>query len=218
MVAYGVFSTGNINSYCSVEQVLALLAGYDLARIGDSEAVTDRIQQLLAVTRQAVDGVAGRDFAWHADDEITVDGSGTNQLSLAPLGIVPVSTVQQITIAEREVPADDYVVYGQAGEIRLRPAASIGSCFPSGLQNIALVLDWGYPDVPAKVSMAQAKLTAAQILAEAAGETSQTESVRIGDYAVRYARQGKYGAVIERLTEEASEALQPYRGIGMAAV
>ncbi len=218
MVAYGVFSTGNINSYCSVEQVLALLVGYDLARIGDSEAVAARIQQLLAVTRQAVDGVAGRDFAWHADDEITVDGSGTDQLSLAPLGIVPISTVQQITIAEREVPADDYVLYGEAGEIRLRPAARVGSCFPSGLQNIALVLDWGYPDVPAKVSMAQAKLTAAQILAEAAGETSQTESVRIGDYAVRYARQGKYGAVIERLTQEASEALQPYRGIGMAAV
>ena len=45
------------------------------------------------------------------------------------------------------------------------------------------------------------------ILAEAAGEAAQTAAVRIGDYAVRYAREGKYGAVIERLTTEAHEAL-----------
>ncbi len=218
MVAYGVFSTGSINSYCSVAQVLALLVGYDLSRIGDSPAVNDRIEQLLGTTRQAVDTLAGHDFAWHADEQITVDGSGTARLSLAPLGIVPLSAVQQIAISGREVPADDYVVYGQVGEIRLRPSASIGSYFTSGLQNIELVADWGYSQVPGEVSLAQAKLTAAQVLGEAAGETRQTATVRIGDYAVHYAREGKYGGVIQHFTEEAAAALRPYRGIDMAAV
>ena len=218
MVAYGVFSTGNINSYCTVEQVCALLAGYDLSRLGDSQAVNERIQDLLGATRKAVDTLAGHDFAWHADDEIAMDGSGTDRLALAPLGIVPVSTVQQIAISGQDVPADDYVLYPQVGEIRLQPTASIGNCFPSGLQNITLVLDWGYAEVPAQVSMAQAKITAAQVLAEAAGEASQTAAVRIGDYAVRYAREGKYGAVIARLAEEAAQALRPYRGMGMAVV
>ena len=67
MVAYAVFSTGSISSYCTVEQVRALLAGYDLSRIGESQDVDDRIQALLAVTTQAVDRIAGHDFWWHAD-------------------------------------------------------------------------------------------------------------------------------------------------------
>jgi len=218
MVAYAVFTTGTISSYCSVEQVHALLAGYDLSRIGDSEEVDDRIRGLLPVTGQAVDRIAGHDFRWHADEQITVDGPGTARLSLAPLGIVPLAEVYQITISGDEVPAGDYVVYPQVGEVRLKPSASIGSIFPSGLHNIELIVDWGYEQVPAEVSMAQAKLVAAQILSEATGETGQTASVRIGDYAVRYAPDGKYGTVIERLTQEAGQALRPYRGLGMAVV
>jgi len=218
MVAYAVFSTGSISSYCTIEQVRALLTGYDLSRIGASQDVDDRIQSLLAVTVQAVDRIAGHDFRWHADEQLTVDGSGTDRLSLTPLGIVPLARVYEISISGRQVPADDYVVYPQIGEIRLKPSASIGTSFPSGLQNIELVVDWGYAQVPAEVSMAQAKLIAAQILAEAAGAAAQTAAVRIGDYAVRYAREGKYGAVIERLATEAHEALRSYRNIGMAIV
>ena len=218
MVAQGVFSTGSLTSYCTVEQVQALLVGYDLSRIGEEAAVGERIQQLLSITRQAVDKAADRDFFWHADDQITIDGSGTERLSLALLGVVPIATVQQIQIAGSTVPAADYVVYGETGEIRLKPAASIGSYFPAGLQNISLTLDWGYSEVPAEVAMAQAKLTAAQILSEAAGETATAAALRIGDYAVRYAPDGQYGAVIERFMQEAHQALRPYRGVGMAAV
>ena len=218
MVAYGVFSTGSISSYCTVDQVKALLVGYDLARIGDSEAVDDRISDLLGLTRQAIDTLAGHDFFWHADESVVVDGPGTDRLCLAPLGLVPLATVQEITSAGQVVPAADYVVYSPTGEIRLRPEASIGSCFARGLQNIQLLVDWGYSDVPAEATMAQAKLTAAQILCEAAGETSGTTALRVGDYAIQYARAGKYGAVIEQLAREAAQTMRPYRGLGMAAI
>lgn len=218
MVAEGVFSTGSLTSYCTPGQVQALLVGYDLSRIGDDPAVAERIQQLLSLTRQAVDQAADHDFLWHADDQIVIDGSGTDRLSLAPQGIVPLVAVQQIQIAGRPVSATDYVVYEQTAEIRLKPGASIGSYFPAGLQNISLTLDWGYEQVPAEVAMAQAKLTAAQILAEATGPTATAVAVRIGDYQVRFAPDGQYGAVIQQLIQEARQTLQPYRRMGMAAV
>ena len=218
MVAQGVFSTGSLTSYCTVEQVQALLVGYDLSRIGDDQAVADRIQQLLSLTRQAVDQAAGHDFLWHADDQVTLDGSGTDRLSLAAESIVPITTVQQISIDGRTVPAADYVVYGQTGEIRLRPTAGVGSYFRVGLQNIALTLDWGYAQPPGEVAMAQAKLAAAQVLAEAAGETATAVALRIGDYAVRFSPDGQYGAIIQRLVQEAQQSLRPYRRMGLAAV
>ena len=195
-----------------------MLVGYDLSRIGNEETVSERIQQLLSLTRQAVDKAASRDFLWHADDQIILDGSGTDRLLLAPQGVVPIAVVQQIQIAGRSIPAADYVVYGEVGEICLHASASIGSHFPAGRQNITLTLDWGHAQVPADVAMAQAELTAAQILSEAAGQTATAAALRIGDYAVRYAPDGQYGAVIERLMQGARQALQPYRGLGMAAV
>ena len=218
MVAEGVFSTGSLTSYCTVEHVQALLVGYDLSRIGDDQAVAERIQQLLSLTRQAVDQAAGHDFLWHADDQIIIDGSGTDCLSLAPEGVVPLAAVQQVQIAGRPVSTTDYVVYKQTAEIRLKPGAGIGSYFPAGLQNISLTLDWGYAQVPAEVVMAQARLTAAQILTEATGPTATAVAVRIGDYQVRFAPDGQYGAVIQQLIQEARQTLGPYRRMGMAAV
>ncbi len=218
MVAQYIFSTGSLTSYCTLQQVQALLVGYDLSRIGDDEAVADRIQELLSLTRQAVDQAAGHDFFWHADDQIIIDGSGTDRLSLAAHGVVPLVAVQQIQISDNLVPPTDYVVYEQMAEIRLKPTASIGNYFPAGLQNIALTLDWGYQQVPGEVAMAQAKLTAGQILAEATGPTATAAAVRIGDYQVRFAPEGQYGAVIQQLVQDAQQALRPYRRMGMAAV
>ena len=218
MVAQGVFSTGSLTSYCTVGQVQALLVGYDLSRIGNDQEVAERIQQLLSLTRQGVDKAADHDFLWHTDDELTIDGSGTDRLSLGPQGVVPIVAVREIRIDSRSVASADYVVYGELGEIRLRPTASIGACFPAGLQNISLTLDWGYQQVPADVAMAQAQLTAAQVLSEAAGQTAAAAAVRIGDYAVRFAPEGQYGAVIQQLVQQAQQALRPYRRVGMAAV
>jgi hypothetical protein len=81
-----------------------------------------------------------------------------------------------------------------------------------------VTLDWGYPQVPPEVTLAQAKLTAAQLLAEAAGEKITAASVQIGDYAVRYAPAGKYAAIIASLVQEAQALVQCYRRIGMRVV
>jgi hypothetical protein len=223
MVPQAVFSTGLLSSYCREEEVLALLVGYDLARLGDEPVVAERLRQLLPLTKQSLDSMVGHDFFWHEDDTVTLDGNGRDRLSLLETGRVPVAAVHQVAVNGVTIPAEDYVVYPQRAEIQLRRGAggvagSLGGRFPMGQQNVTVTLDWGYPQVPADVTLAQAKLTAAQILAEAAGEKISAAEVRIGDYTVRYAAAGKYGAVIEGLAREAQALVRGYRRVGMRVV
>lgn len=218
MVAQSVFSTGLITSYCQSPEVTALLVGYDLSRLGDQEAVAERLAQLLPLTRRAVDSAAGHDFFWHGEDTVVLDGNGQDRLNLLEAGTVPLHQVQQVTIAGQVVPTEDYLVYEQRAEIRLRSGASVGAYFPTGQQNVTVTVDWGYPQVPADVALAQAKLTAAQLLSEVAGEKVSASGMRLGDYSVRYAPAGKYGAVIQALVQEAQELLRPYRRMSLRAI
>jgi len=131
---------------------------------------------------------------------------------------MPVAAVLEVRVDGVALPASDYVVYAPGGEIRLAATAALGKRFPPGAQNVAVTLDWGYLQPPPEVGLAQAKLTAAELLAEATGETASTESVTLGDYAVRYASGGKYAVVIRRLLEDAAQLLRPYRRWKMRAV
>jgi len=87
MVAEGVFTTANLESYCSVDEVMSLLEAYDLSDWGDEEALRVRAGELLGPTKAAIDSSSGRDFLLHPDDTVTLDGDGTRRLLLAPLGI-----------------------------------------------------------------------------------------------------------------------------------
>jgi len=217
MVAQATFSTGLLSSYCQAEDVRALLAAYDFSRLGDAQAQAERLATLLPITRRAVETAAGRDFTWHAADTVLLDGTGTDRVSLQGAGTLPLGAVRELRVEARLVAESDYVVYPQ-GEIRLKPGGALGGRFPRGAQNVAVTLDWGYPQPPPEVGLAQAKLTAAELLAEAAGETVATESVSLGDYAVRYAGGGKYAGAIRRLVVEATEALRVFRRWKVRAV
>jgi len=203
-----------IGSYCQPEEVTALLAGYDLSRLGDAQAVAARRGALLPMTRQAVEAAAGHDFFRHSGEMLALDGSGTDRLSLVAAGRVPLLGVEAVSVGGQALAPGSWVVYAQAGEIRLAG----GARFPVGQQNVSVTLDWGYAQPPAEVGLAQAKLTAAEILAEAMGEAASAQSMALGDYAVRYAAAGQYGAVIRRLVAEARELLRPHRRVGMRAV
>jgi len=87
-----------------------------------------------------------------------------------------------------------------------------------GQQNVRVTLDWGYAQPPAEVGLGQAKLAAAEVLAEAMGEAASAQSMALGDYAVRYAAEGQYGAVIRRMVTEAREMLRGYRRVRMGVV
>jgi hypothetical protein len=218
MTAEAVFSTGLLSSYCTTEDVLGLLGGYDLSPLGEAEVVAARVQQLLPITKQTLDSAVGHDFLWHSGETVVLDGNGRNRISLLETGRAPLVAVTGLVVNGRAIAPEGYVVYPQRAEVQLRPGGVLGGRFPTGQQNVVLTVDRGYPQVPAEATLAQAKLTAAQILAEAAGEKISAAEVRIGDYAVRYAAAGKYAAVIEGLVREAQALVRGYRRLGLRAV
>jgi hypothetical protein len=217
MVAEGVFSTGRTGSYCTVEDVLKVLAVYDLSAYANAEGIEARIRELLPGTREAVDQYAGRDFFRHEETTVTVDGSGTDLLQLFEAGARPPVSVQTVTVGGQVLGSEEWCAYGSAGTVRLTREASLAR-FPAGVQNVTVALSWGYEAIPEVVIQAQAKITAAEMLSEAGAEAGEVTSTRIGDYAVSYGREGRYAGVIARLCEEAREALAAFRVVRMLAV
>lgn len=217
MGSQGVFTTGNLTSYCTVDEVLRVLRGYDLTPLGTEEELALRIEELLPLTRGIVEAGAGRDFRWHPDETVTLDGKGNDRLLLTDAGVELPVAVAAVRVDGITVPPAMYGVYPETGLVRLKPHATLRS-FPAGVQNVAVDLDWGFEQTPTEVALAQAKLTAAEVLAEAGGEGGAVRETRIGDYTVRYAAEGRYGAAVGRLCAEAEEIVRRYRGVRVAAV
>jgi len=217
MVAQGVFTTGNLSSYCTAEDVFRVLTGYDLEPFGGEEGLAARVSELLPLTRGMVDSSAGRDFRWHADETIVVDGNGTDRLLLSEAGVALPVHVQAVRVDGVTVEAEAYHAYAETGLLRLKPQA-MPPRFPTGVQNVVVDLDWGFEQTPTEIALAQAKLTAAELLAELSGEGGAVRETRIGDYTVRYAEEGRYGAAVGRLCTEAAELLRRHRAVRAAAV
>ncbi len=218
MVASGVFTTANLTSYCSVEDVLALLRAYDTSEWAAEEELVAEIAALLAPTKAAVDSAAGRDFMLHADETVVLDGTGTRVLLLAPLGMTPVVQVHAVSVGGRALTEDEWLFYPEEAAIVLAASSSFASHFPEGTRNIEVALDWGYEATPSDVMAAQAKLVAAELIAKYSGEAGGVEAVSLGDYTVRYGGAGRHGYTVRRLVAEASEAVARYRRIDFCAI
>ncbi|MGD9495695.1 MAG: hypothetical protein AB7Y46_05230 [Armatimonadota bacterium] len=218
MVASGVFTTANLTSYCSGEDVLALLRAYDTSAWGTQEELGAEIGALLAPTRAAIDAAAGRDFLLHADETALLDGSGTRVLLLAAQGLTPVVGVSAVTVDGTPLSDDEWLLYPQEAALVLAAGSRVGSCFPEGNQNVAVTLDWGYEQTPADVRMAQAKLVAAELIAGHSGEAGGVEAVSLGDYTVRYGAAGRLGSCVRRLVAEANEVVARYRRLELCAI
>ncbi len=217
MVAEGAFATGALDSYCTVQDVLALLSAYDVSDWGGQAALSDRISQLLDPTRRAVDTAAGRDFFYHEADEIALDGSGTRVLCLTEAGVYPPADLTGVTINGTALAANQWRYYPSANSLKLIPGASVQS-FVAGVQNIVIALDWGYELPPGDIAIAQAKLVAAQLISELSAEAQAVQALSIGDYTVRYNMEGRYGGEIVRLLSSARETIHKYRAMQMASV
>jgi hypothetical protein len=217
MVAQGVFATGNLRSYCTVGEVLGVLSGYDLGPFGSAEALAERIKALLPISRSMVDKAAGRDFLWHDDEVVEVDGSGSKRLHLADAGVWSPVTVREVRIAGRLLGAEEWKAYPEMCMVRLTERARQQS-FPNGVGNVSLLVNWGCEETPAEVKLAQAKLAAAELLAEIGGEGGAVQETRIGDYSVRYAEGGRFAAAVKGLCEAAAATLERYRMVRMGAV
>jgi len=217
MVAQGMFATGLLNSYCTIEDVIALISAYDLDSWGGQEAVESRISQLLIPTKQAVDTEAGRDFLRHYDQVIALDGSGTKVLSLTGQGVFPPVEVTAVKVNDEDIDSGQWRYYASANSIKLIPTARLQS-FPGGVQNIQVSLEWGYEYPPGDIAMSQAKLAAAQLISELSAESQSVQQLKLGDYTVRYSPEGRYGADIQHLVTSAREAIRKYRAMRMVSI
>jgi len=218
MVSAGVFTTANLVSYCSAEDVLAMLEAYDTSVWGTQEELLVEATGSLAAARAAIEGAAGRDFFLHADETMAVDGSGTRVLLLAPLGLTPVIAVESVTVDGRALGAGEWLFYEDEAAIVLAAANRFGQRFPEGSKNVEVTLDWGYQATPGDIATAQAKLVAAEMLAKYNGEQGAVEAVSLGDYTVRYGVDGRFGHTVRRLVAEAREAVARYRRIDFCAI
>jgi hypothetical protein len=221
------FTTGTFASYAGVEEVLALLAGFDLSALGDTAAVSAYIEALLPKTKLALDGAIGRDYEWHQGDTLEVDGTGHSWLFLFRYGRHPIIQVTSVEVDGQALEPDGYVVYEREGYVRLDKTtgqffATVGGRaapgFPLGARNVRVTLDWGYATPPDDIVLAQAKLMAAQVLAQAAGAAAgAAERVTIGDYAVSYAS-GPHAATVGRWLRDVEETVRRQRRVAIAAV
>jgi len=218
MVAEGVFTTVNLVSYCSVDEIMALLEAYDLSEWGNEEALRVRAAELLGPTKAAVDSSAGHDFLLHAEQTVALDGTGTRRLLLAPLGLTPVVQVRSLAVNGVSLDEDEWLFYQEEACIVLAPGSHLGTYFPVGGQNVEITLDWGYQVTPADICAAQAKLAAAELLAMATGERGGVEALSLGDYTVRYGGSGRFADAIRRLVAEAAEAVDRYRRLDFCVI
>lgn len=216
MNTFGVFATGLLSSYCTEEDVLKLLQGYDLRPFTEEELL-QRAQELLPLAKRMIDSYAGRDFLYHANETVVLDGTGKDRLQLTEAGVWPPLEVHALYIGGELVAPTSYCVYAHTGLIRLRPEGG-RLHFPVGVQNIVIEVSWGEPEPPVEIGWAQAKLAAAELLAELGGEGGVVQETRIGDYAVRYAMGGRYASAITRLCSEALELLKPHRFVRMSVI
>lgn len=218
MSADGVFVTGLFEWYCTVDDVLRLVAGHDLSGIGDSDAVELRTRELLPMAMDAINTEAGRDFLLHSGEAVVCDGNGQGRLTLGGLGVSPLLAVHTLTVDGRELSTSEYVVYRPEAVIRLRPVGRLAGVFPVGMSNVEVKADWGYEGAPQEIRLAQARLVAAQLLSECTGARGSVERLQIGDYSVDYGSGGEHARVIERWVSDARGAARSYRGLRLAAI
>jgi hypothetical protein len=222
MVAEGVFSTGRTRSYCTAAEVFKILAGHDLAACGGPSGLTARVEELLPLAKAMVDTAAGRDFQWHSNETLMLDGSGTDRMQLSEgrageaTPALPV-ILRALRVEGQTLGGTQYRAYAETGLVRLQPGGSPAR-FPEGLRNVEADVDWGFQQAPGDVQLAQAKLTAAELMAELGGEGGMVQETRIGDYAVRYSAEGRYAGSVARWCAEAMETLRRYRSVRVGVV
>ena len=230
---------GAAASYCSSSTVAALLTAFDLTEWFTTDQLTTRIGQLLAATKLAIDRLAQRDFEYHEDVQISVDGSGTELLPLYEQGIHDIVSISACVENDAAVSEDYYDILPitPTGGTRRGPGMlhrnTDATAFPGftahpgawarGWQNIDITLTYGPSSPPDDVVDAQAMLVAARLLTECGGGAvaagGAVHSKRLGDFQVTYSDKGPFAGVITGwLADVEGLLVAEYRGIGLRAI
>jgi hypothetical protein len=220
--------------YCTIADVRHELRGVaidnptnnqDLGAWLSSTERNDVLLRALVDARMWVDDKTKRDFDYHKEVMVAVDGSGEDVLNLASYGFLPLYKVSFVEIDGRAHKPDKFALYPSTGRVKAKSYgqasryASRGSAaFPIGAQNVVLSLTWGYQHIPRDIVVAQARKAAALVLDQleradlSTGDVSPGfREVNYGDVKIRMGDYGRYGLSIRRLEEQALETCMRYR-------
>jgi len=185
------------------------------------------VEQALARATVVIDAFCGRDF-WKREETYKLDGKGKAALFIDDR---PVIKVSRLKVDGQIVQSKSFVLYNDAGYIRLNDGLSIfayrSGVFPEGVQNIEVRGFFGYEEPPPEVKEACILLVLAFLRSRQA-EANVTESqanttakavgikrVKIDDLLVEYEypREVGVGAEKKRTTGlvEADRLLVRYR-------
>lgn len=118
-------------------------------------APDDAVQQAIARATRVVDVYTGRDFT-KRETTYRIDGNGTESLFLDDR---PVVEVLELRVDDYLLTPESYVVYPDAGYIRLNGArrdifAGFPGLFPKGARNVEVHGFFGFESVPPEVNEA----------------------------------------------------------------
>lgn len=220
--------------YCNISDVRNELRGVavddpannqDLGAWVSSVERNDVLLRALIDARLWVNYQTRRDFDYHTDVEVVMDGSGDDTMHLDNAGFLPVASVEDLKVNGAIRSLGDYAIYPSDGKIKWkrthrtsRYAGRTYEAFPMGTQNVAMTLTWGYVEVPRDIVVAQARKAAAFVLDQleranlSSGDISPGfREVDYGDVRIRMGDSGRYGQSIRRLDQQALETCLRYR-------
>jgi hypothetical protein len=137
-----------VSGYCTVQEVRD-------RGVTDQAAPDDAVEKAIARTTRIIDAYAGRDFL-KREATYRLDGNGTESLFLDDR---PVVEIQELRVDDYLLTPESYVLYPDAGYIRLngaRPSIFAGfpGVFPKGARNVEVRGVFGFESVPPEVNEA----------------------------------------------------------------
>lgn len=226
--------TNPLTVYCSPDDVRVYLAGVAADDDGSPfegllsrPRIDEAISKWSKVVKSLIDGHCKRDFDYHEDVEVCIDGLGSDVINLKPFGFCPLVELASLTIDNFTEDVDNYVIYTDDAVIARSTFLSLETpvylsgvnTFIAGRQNVVATITWGYQTVPARVEAAAAYLTGAMLLNPAdsmsdlrsPGVSTMASSVTYGDVKIGFgSTQPPYAALAKRLKADAAKLLAGY--------
>lgn len=208
--------------YCEIDDVVREVrkvavdseGGSLLAWLRSNER-DDTIEAYIPDSRKWFCRKAGRDFDYHEDVNIAVDGSGKDALDLGQLGFSPLVEISALVISGSAQVSTFYKEY-PSGMIKFKGTQDL-PYFTRGPQNVTAKITWGYVTPPEDVIIAQARLVAADILSmlqaadtAEAGAPGGIRQVRYDDLTITVGNEGRFADHIKRLEKRALDVALSY--------
>lgn len=225
--------------YATRDDVLLLLgrlntgddsSDFPLSNLGDATTRDAFIDMWLQPATAKVMSIAQRDFEYHEEEQIVINGPGLNRIDLSVYGMTPLLEVSEVEVDDAVLGSDSYVISrdgwlqysGEAVTVTegfKTPLSRV--LFPEGALNIAITATWGYDEGPPEEIVMAANLFAAAYVVnfvEAFDSNTSADipggnvSLSVGDMRItQWAGQSRYSKFIKTLEDMATSICRKYR-------